>query len=188
MSTILLVSDRENWIGPFQRLLKDEFPAEITVASSSAKGRELLSAGSYSLVLILAPLRADSGVYLARRAAQTSAGVIVASSPAYSLQYEEKLTEDGIFIYRTDMGRNFFISAVRLMLSVSRRLERLTQPETVRERIKEIRTVERAKCLLIQYQQMTEEEAHHFIEKRAMDAQTGKLRIAEEILRVYELE
>lgn len=62
------------------------------------------------------------------------------------------------------------------------------EAEHYRDKLKEIRTVDRAKCLLIQYQQMTEKEAHRLIEKRAMDRRVGKLKIAEEILQVYDLE
>lgn len=190
MNKILLVSDRENWIRSFQELLKDQFAAEITVARSSAKGRDELEGHAYSLVLILAPLREDSGIYLARRAAGTTAGVIVATSPAYSPQYTEKLREDGVFVYHTDMGRQFLADAVRLMFALNHRLARSSQPEAERYRnqLKEIRTVDRAKCLLIQHQQMTEKEAHRLIEKLAMDRRVGKLKIAEEILRVYDLE
>lgn len=190
MNEILLVSDRENWIRSFEKFLKDLFSVQITVARSSGEGRSELEGHTYSLVLILAPLREDSGIYLARQAARTSAGVIVATSPAYSPQYTEKLKEDGVFVYHTDMGRRFLADAVRLMLSLSRRLVRSAQPEAehYRDKLKEIRTVDRAKCLLIQYQQMTEKEAHRLIEKRAMDRRVGKLKIAEEILQVYDLE
>lgn len=46
----------------------------------------------------------------------------------------------------------------------------------------EIRLVNRAKWLLIQQHGMTEAEAHHFIEKQAMDRCVKRKVIAEEII------
>ena len=50
----------------------------------------------------------------------------------------------------------------------------------------EIRLVDRAKCILIQYLDMTEKEAHRHIEKLAMDKRKTRREIAESILRSYE--
>ncbi len=190
MDTVLLVSDRDNWSEPFARLLTDQFPVKITFAGSSAEGREFLNVETYALVLILAPLKTDSGLYLARKAAQTDSGVILACPATYLSQYEEKLSEEGIFLFGMDRGRRMFLDAARLMFSLHRRLLKARKPETSRyqDQIREIRAVDRAKCLLIQYQQMTEKEAHHYIERRAMDRRCGKKEVAEEILRIYDLE
>lgn len=190
MEKILLVSDKEHWIRPFEALLEEQFEAEIRIARSSAEGRELLNNGSFSLVLILAPMENDNGIYLARKALESTAGVILACAPSSVPQYDEKLSGDGIFLYNTGMGRRFFIEAVRLMFALHRRLEGFRRPEAERyqDKLKEIRAVDRAKCLLIQYQQMTEKEAHHMIEKRAMDRRCTKREIAEEILKIYDLE
>ena len=80
MDTVLLVSDRDNWSEPFARLLTDQFPVKITFAGSSAEGREFLNVETYALVLILAPLKTDSGLYLARKAAQTDSFSLAVAS------------------------------------------------------------------------------------------------------------
>lgn len=46
--------------------------------------------------------------------------------------------------------------------------------------------VDRAKCLLIQYQNLTEPQAHRFIEKQAMDRRLTRLDVARQILTTYE--
>ena len=48
--------------------------------------------------------------------------------------------------------------------------------------------IDRAKCILIQYLNMTEAEAHRYIEKQAMDMRSTKRVIAEGILRTYEIQ
>ena len=51
--------------------------------------------------------------------------------------------------------------------------------------MEEIRIVNRAKMLLMQNMSMTEQEAHRYIEKEAMDRSMRKTAIAEEIIRRY---
>ena len=47
--------------------------------------------------------------------------------------------------------------------------------------------MDRAKCVLIQYLGMTEEQAHRQIEKQAMDTRQTKAAIARAILATYEM-
>ena len=54
------------------------------------------------------------------------------------------------------------------------------------QKIQEIRLVDRAKCTLIQDLHMTEQDAHRYIEKQAMDLRMTRREIAEEILKTYE--
>ena len=46
--------------------------------------------------------------------------------------------------------------------------------------------VDRAKCILIQYLNMTEPQAHRYIEKQAMDLRVSRREIAQGILQTYE--
>ena len=49
-----------------------------------------------------------------------------------------------------------------------------------------LRLVSRAKCCLVEHEQMTEAEAHRYIEKQAMDTRRDRTEIAQEILENYE--
>ena len=56
----------------------------------------------------------------------------------------------------------------------------------LRTKLEELRYVSRAKCLLIVKQQMTEETAHRYIEKNAMDTRRTRKDVAMEIIAKYE--
>ena len=56
----------------------------------------------------------------------------------------------------------------------------------LQKKIEEIRLVDRAKCALIQYLNMTEATAHRYIEKQAMDTRRTKSAIAKDILNTYD--
>lgn len=56
----------------------------------------------------------------------------------------------------------------------------------LKQKIEDIRIVDRAKCILISYLNMSEQEAHRYIEKQAMDLRTTRRAVAESLLRTYE--
>jgi len=57
---------------------------------------------------------------------------------------------------------------------------------TLQEKMEEIRLVNRAKWLLIEELKMTEQEAHRYIEKQAMDRCVTRRAVAEQILSIYQ--
>ena len=73
-----------------------------------------------------------------------------------------------------------------MMSAVHRRLANaIPQAERMQQKLKDIRVIDKAKCLLIQYERLTEEEAHRAIEKQAMDRRVSRREVAERILEAY---
>jgi len=56
----------------------------------------------------------------------------------------------------------------------------------LKQKIEDIRIIDRAKCVLISRLNLSEEAAHRAIEKQAMDMRASKRVIAEDILKTYE--
>jgi len=56
----------------------------------------------------------------------------------------------------------------------------------LKQKIEDIRIIDRAKCILISRLNLSEEEVHRAIEKQAMDMRTSKRAIAEDILKTHE--
>ncbi len=52
----------------------------------------------------------------------------------------------------------------------------------LQDKLEELRLVDRAKCILIALEGMSEEEAHKYIEKNAMDMRMSKKQIAQKII------
>ena len=57
---------------------------------------------------------------------------------------------------------------------------------SMEDKMAEIRLINRAKWVLIEKQGMSEQDAHRYIEKQAMDRRTTRRAIAEGILKTYE--
>ena len=188
MDKILLVSGSKSGTKMFQGLLEETVPAEIFYAEGSREGRVMLREHSFSLVLVVTPLKDEFGEEFARYSVQSAAGVMLVTKEEMEPAKYLALQEEGVFPFAVSMGKRMFRCGVRLLLSVHKRLcKAAPQTEALQQRIKDIRLVDRAKCMLIQYSRMTEEEAHHYIERQAMDRRLSKREIAEEILKTYDM-
>ena len=55
------------------------------------------------------------------------------------------------------------------------------------KQVEDIKKVDRAKCLLIQYNKMTEEQAHRYLEKQAMDLRISRRAVADKIINYFEV-
>ena len=72
------------------------------------------------------------------------------------------------------------------MIASRKRVQNLeSENHKLQKKIDEIRLVDRAKCILIQYLNMTEPQAHKYIEKQAMNMRQSRLQTAEMILKTY---
>ena len=190
MTSILLVTGSSKAAGTYTQLINGVQPS-LTVcrAKSCGEARRLMSDGNFAVILIQTPLPDNFGVDLAKDAARGNAGIMLAVSANLEKELSQKLQAEGIFVFSPTITRKTFEGAERLLIAVHYRLEK-AQPsaESLQEKLRDIRIVDRAKCYLIQYEKMTEPEAHRYIEKQAMDRRAPKREVAEDILRRYHIE
>ncbi len=88
-----------------------------------------------------------------------------------------------IFVMCQPVQLQIMSGALRFMLSVSRGFaEQDDEMMRLRRKLSEIGYITKAKCLLIQYRSMSEEDAHHYLERKAMNRCVSKKEIALEII------
>ena len=188
MENVLIVSSSDKGGEAFASLITERCEARVCFAKSSKEGIQTLKEQNLALIVIVAPLPDEYGTHLARQAAESAAGVIFVARDANRGAVSEQLRRQGIFVFSLEMGRSMFGYAVDIMLALHFRLM-LAAPRTERlqQQIQDIRAIDRAKCLLIQYADMTEQEAHRDIEKQAMDWRRTRREVADEILKSYDV-
>ena len=103
--------------------------------------------------------------------------------------YEEvyaKVLDYGVYALPKPLSRSVAIRAVEWMCATRERLRRLEKRSlSLEEKMSEIRIVNRAKWVLIEHLKMSEQEAHRYIEKQAMDSCKSKREIAENLIKTY---
>ncbi len=189
MEKVLLVSHGEKNRDIFTQLLAECGLTEVYIAKNTVQARRLLAEYEFALVLIVSPLSEEYGCEVAKTAAKTTAGVMLIVKKDHSEEMTEKMEPEGILVFTPGMGKGFFRHAAKLLLAVHQRLVKtMPQQAKLEQKIEDIRLVGRAKCLLIQYEGMTEEGAHRYIEKEAMNRRITRREMAETILQSYEIE
>ncbi len=190
MTSVLIVAGSPQAAATYTQLITQIQPGlSVRHAASGGEARRLMAQESFGVLLIQTPLPDTFGVDLAKDAARGTAGIMLATSSRLEKELTQKLQPHGIFVFSPSITRKTFEGSVLLLLALHFRLEKSTPTtEAMQEKLRDIRMVDRAKCYLIQYEKMTEPEAHRHIEKLAMDQRLPKRQVAEDILRRYHVE
>jgi len=188
MESALIVSSSEKSVVFFNEMLNAASCGSITVVRAGAEARRLLSERDFDLVIVYVPLPDESGESLSRHIAlqETSQVILVVKS-----EYFDEMcaaTEDaGVLTVARPVDRAVFWSALKLARSAQARLKKMrAENSKLKQKIEDIKIIDRAKYTLISYLKMSEQEAHRFIEKQAMDMRATRRSVAEGVLRTYE--
>lgn len=187
MDSALIVTSNKKSYDFFAEMLRRLPIRSVRAVTSATEARQRLIEGDIDLLVINAPLPDESGIDLALYAADQMAGVLLVVRAESYDEISERVETSGVLTVSKPVNRALFWSSLKMLEATSARLRRMRDEQArLLQKIEEIKLVDRAKCLLIPLLHMTEEEAHHYIEKQAMDQRTSKRRIAEAIIRTYE--
>ncbi len=188
MNGALIVSGSDKGIELITQLLNSDAKTQIVSVKSSTEARRLINAADYDLVVINTPLSDEFGDDFAVTITEISAsGVILIVKNEMADDISAKVENFGVLTVSKPIIRQVFIQAQKLALASKNRILGLKSENiSLHQKIEEIRLVTRAKCVLIQYLGMTENQAHRYIEKQAMDMRTTRQEIAQNILKTYE--
>lgn len=183
--SILTVSGGAKFPASLQELLPAGQFAPLYTAGNGGDARRILLEHPCDIVLISGPLPDEFGTQLALDAAEkTSAGVLLLVRAEHYPEISARLTPCGILTLQKPTSPQLLLQSLQLLCGTRERLRRMEQKTaTIEEKMAEIRIVNRAKWTLIQQHGMTEQQAHRFIEKQAMDHCVTRRAVAEDILR-----
>jgi len=188
MENALLVSSSEKDAALFTGFLKAASINQVSVLLSCDSARRLIQKQDFDIVIVDSPLRDESGEAFSRHVASkgTSQVILLVKSESFD-SISAVCEEDGVLVISKPVDKAFFWSAFSLAKSVQNRVKRIqAENERLKQKIEDIRIIDRAKCLLISYMKMSEQEAHRYIEKQSMDMRSTRRIIAEGILIRYD--
>lgn len=185
--SVLIVTASERFTDSIMPLLPmtDYWP--VQTASSVAEARRWLTDTEFDIVLINTPLPDDFGMHLAIDICTGSgAGVLLLVKNDHYNEIYSKVVRYGVITLSKPTNRQMVAQNLRILCATRERIRQMQAKQaTVEEKIKEIRLVNRAKWLLIECLNMTEAEAHRYIEKQAMDLRISRREAAENIIKTY---
>lgn len=185
--SVLAVSASASFNAALTELLPASRYDPVRFVSSVSAAKRAFAERAFDFVLVNSPLPDDFGTRFAIDACQSSETVVLLLVRAENAaELHDRVAEYGVFTLAKPTSRATLSTALDWMSSARERLRR-TQRKTlsVEEKMEELRVVNRAKWLLIRERGLDEPEAHHYIEKQAMDRCIAKREVAEEIIRQY---
>lgn len=188
MDSVLIVSSSNKAREFFIEVLSQNSYGEVVTVTNGGEARRLLVERIFDLCIINSPLIDEFGDEFAKDIVSSSIGqvIIVVRNDTYD-EISEKVEEYGIITIAKPMNRTIFWSVLKIANATYNKIYKLKKENNkLLQKIEDIKMIDRAKCILIQYLNMTESEAHRYIEKQAMDMRTTRKTIAEGILRTYE--
>ncbi len=185
--SILIVSATDKFTSAFADLLPETRYSPLHTAASVNAAERILAEKTFDFVIINAPLPDDIGVRFAidTSTSKQSAVLLLVKSDVHA-GIHDKVAEYGVFTLSKPTSKPTMIHALSWMESARERLRQFEKKSlSVKEKMAEIRIVNKAKWILIRELKMNEPDAHRYIEKQAMDRCITKQTIAEEIIKTY---
>jgi len=193
MESALLVSQSEKDAALYAGFLNAASIHQVTSLQSFDSARNLIQKNEFDLIIVDSPTvdkspGGESGESFSRYAAAKSASQVILLVESDSFDSVSAACEDdGVLIIVKPVDKFLLWSALSLVKSVQNKVKRIHAENTqLKQKIEDLRIIDRAKWILISAMKMNEQEAHRYIEKQAMDMRSSRRIIAEGILKRYE--
>lgn len=189
MENILVVSNSIGTLSIISEMLNSHSFSKIVTIQNAKEAQKEITENEYDLVIIDTPLPDEFGDNFATFASeQSTAEIILLVNNNLLGQVSSAAEKSGVLVLSKPVAPEYFYQSLKVLTANRNRLMQLKdENQKLQKKIAEIKLVDRAKCILIQYLNMTEEQAHKYIEKQAMDMRQSRLVTAENILKTYEL-
>lgn len=153
----------------------------VDSVSDTNEARRKLSELNYDILIIDSGDGSDTD--FAVDISETN-GTILLLAPTHLFdQISYRVEPYGILTLTKPFDNFYFYNMIKVAIAVGFKIQKLSsQTVKLKEKMEEIRIVNRAKMLLMQTQNMTEAEAHRYIEKTAMDSCCKRITLANKII------
>ena len=157
---------------------------ELTTTSDFNEARRLATERTFNIVI------ADSGdgydTDFAMNIAESYSTILLLVPSEHFDEISYRVEGYGILTITKPFEPFYFYNIMKIAIAVQYKVQVLSSQTTkLKVKMEEIKQVNRAKMLLMQNMKMSEQEAHRYIEKEAMDRGMKRIAISEEIIKTY---
>lgn len=160
----------------------------VTSSFSCSKARQEILSKDFDLIIIDAPLTDENGVDFALNISKDLNSIIMLLvEERYLGDIAERFYNNGTIILGKPLNSYIFFQSIILANSINYKLKGIAnENKKLREKLEEIKLVNRAKFILIERLKFNEQQAHRYIEKNAMNQRQSRGYIAKNILKTYQ--
>ena len=155
---------------------------ETDVLSDFNEARRRISERVYNIILV--DYSEGEGADFAIDAAESLSTILLLTPTPLFEEVSYRVEGYGIISVPNPFDQFTFYAMMKAAIAVQYKVQVLSSQTTkLKVKMEEIKHVNRAKMLLMQNLSMTEQEAHRYIEKEAMDRSMKRIAIADEIIK-----
>ncbi|QFJ55346.1 ANTAR domain-containing response regulator [Pseudobutyrivibrio xylanivorans] len=188
MERALIVCDNDKGTAFYKSFLKENgFIDMMTVESMPTAKRTILDY-DFDICLINLPIcGSNSTEHVIDIAEKNVCQIILLVKADYFEEITDQVADYGIITVSKPINKQLFWQALKAAMAAQRRIG-MAHKESVKleKKLEELKTVSRAKLLLIVNDGMTEEEAHKYLERNAMDLRISRYQMALGVIEKYE--
>ena len=181
--SVLLVSRDSKIISQIQAFLVQPV-FELSVTEDFNEALRLCDERTFNIII------ADSGdgfdTDFALNVSNTYSTVLLLVPNEHFDEISYRVESYGILTLTKPFEPFYFYNIIKIAIAVHYKIETLSsQAVKLKTKMEEIRIVNRAKLLLIQKNNMSEQEAHRYLEKEAMDSGMKRIDVAEKVIKQF---
>ncbi len=188
MSKVLIVTKSRKATELIKDLMQEEGYTQCRVTDMSSEARRCVEEEFFDLIFIYTPLSDEIGLNLSVYMVQhTKSGVFIAVSEDTARKTQDKLSSNGVIVLRKPVSVEAVHHSVLALRAMRFRMG-LVEEENKKliTQLEDMKIINRAKMVLMQCLGMSEQQAHRYLEKQAMDLRVSRRYIAEQVLNTYE--
>lgn len=184
---ILIVCSKPELIKELRALMLHQGYTCVEYSLSASAARRKLDLFEPELILVNAPLQDELGIdFVLDIAENTDAGILVLAKHEFLEEMQYKLEKVGALILPKPINKMTLIQSARFASQSRKSVRGLKlQNEDLEKKMQDRKVIEKAKWILVEKMNMSEPQAHRYIQKRAMDSRTSQIKVAEEIIQSY---
>lgn len=156
-------------------------------AGSAGEVKRMALDYAVDIAILNAPMRDEFGTQLALNLARDNVGVLLLVPGESFDGVRDQVEDEGVMALAKPLTRQTLEMGLHMITALRGKLLQMDRRNrALQEKMTDIRTINRAKWLLIEQLRMTESEAHYYIERQAMDTRLSRREVAENIIRSYD--
>ena len=156
-------------------------------AGSAGEAKRMALDYAVDIAILNAPMRDEFGTQLALNLARDNVGVLLLVPGESFDGVRDQVEDEGVMALAKPLTRQTLEMGLHMITALQGKLLQMDRRNrALQEKMTDIRTINRAKWLLIEQLRMTESEAHYYIERQAMDTRLSRREVAENIIRSYD--
>lgn len=185
MENVIIVSGNRSASEMLAGFFAESFGCNPRHADSAAHAYSIFESGAKcELAVVNAPLPDESGMRLCEYISEnTSAFCILIAKAETAEKLSDFADRNNIVFIARPFSRTALYQTIKLVdISVKKFYKLSEKTEKLEAKMDEVHKIDKAKFMLMEYKGMTEQQAHSFLEKYAMNIRKKKSLAANEII------